>query len=154
MDLEGRQLRTGPARQVCDFFQALRQLAESRLLEVEDVTRSFLESRSTMEPVDRDVLVARVRSGEVTVLDVRPKEEYAAGHIAGALSVPLADLERRVADLPRDREIVAYCRGPYCVMALDAVDMLQSRGFTALRLEDGVPEWRARGLPVETGESR
>lgn len=140
--------------EVCDFFQALRRLAESRLLEIEDVTRTFLESRSALEGVDRDVLVARVRSGEVTVLDVRPKEEYAAGHIPGALSVPLEHLERRLAELPMDRAVVAYCRGPYCVMALDAVQLLQSRGFTAERLQDGVPDWRARGLPVETGEPR
>jgi rhodanese-related sulfurtransferase len=138
--------------EVCHFFQALRTLAESRLLEIGDVTRSFLESRGTMEPVDRDALVARVRSGAVMVLDVRPTEEYVVGHIPGAVSVPLGDLERRLADLPKDREIIAYCRGPYCVMALDAVELLQSRGFTALRLEDGVPEWKGRGLPVEVGE--
>jgi rhodanese-related sulfurtransferase len=138
--------------EVCDFFQALRRLAGSRLLEIEDVTRSFLESRGALEPVDRDVLVARVRRGEVTVLDVRPTEEYVAGHIPGALSMPLEDLERRLADLPKDREIIAYCRGPYCVMALDAVGLLHSKGFTAVRLEDGVPDWRERGLPVEIGE--
>jgi ArsR family transcriptional regulator len=121
------------------------------LLEIERVTRDFLQSRVGMEPVDREVLVARVRSGAVTVLDVRPEEEFQAGHLPGALSVPLADLERRLAELPRDREVVAYCRGPYCVMAVEAVEMLRARGYRANRMEEGVPDWRARGLPVHTG---
>ena len=137
------------SEEVCSIFRALRGLAESRLLEIEQVTRQFLEARGSMEPVDREALVARVRSGEVTVLDVRPVEEYQAGHLPGALSVPLSDLERRLGELPRDREIVAYCRGPYCVMAIDAVALLRKRGFHAVRLDDGVPDWRARGLPVE-----
>ena len=137
---------------VCDFFRSLRALAESRLAEVERVTREFLEARGTMEPVDRERLLDRVRRGEVTVLDVRPEEEYIAGHIAGAISVPLSQLDRRLADLPRDREIVAYCRGPYCVLAIEAVELLRTRGFEAARLEDGVPDWRARGYPVATGE--
>lgn len=136
--------------EVCTFFRALRGLAESRLLEIEQVTRHFLEARGSMEAVDREALVARVRSGEVTVLDVRPEEEYRAGHIPGALSVPLEELERRLAELPPDREIVAYCRGPYCVLAVEAVRLLRARGFVAVRMEDGVPDWRARGLPVET----
>ncbi|MBI2897942.1 MAG: metalloregulator ArsR/SmtB family transcription factor [Deltaproteobacteria bacterium] len=131
------------------FFRALRDLAESRLLEIAEVTRGFVEARGSMEPVDREVLVDRVRSGAVTVLDVRPPEEYRAGHLPGALSVPLADLERRLAEIPRDREVVAYCRGPYCVMAVEAVELLRARGFRAIRMEEGVPDWRARGLPVE-----
>ncbi len=135
--------------EVCTFFRALRRLAESRLLEVETVTRQFLEERGALEPVDREALVARVKTGEVTLLDVRPPEEYRAGHIPGALSVPLADLERRLAELPRDREVVAYCRGPYCVLALEAVELLRSKGFRATRMADGVPDWKARGLPVE-----
>jgi len=139
--------------QVCTFFRALRSLAESRLLEIEAVTREFLEARGGMEPVDRDVLVERVRRGEVTVLDVRPPEEYRAGHIPGAVSVPLPELERRLAELPRDREIVAYCRGPYCVMAIEAVELLRAHGFRAVRMEEGVPDWRARGLPVETASA-
>lgn len=133
---------------VCALFGALRRLAESRLLEIEDVTRRYLEARGALEPVSREDLVARVRSGEVTVLDVRPAEEFRAGHIPGAVSVPLDQLEQRLAELPRDREVVAYCRGPYCVMALDAVEKLRAEGFEAVRLEDGVPDWRARGLPV------
>ena len=136
--------------QVCDLYQGLRHLAERRLTEVEHVTRQFLEARGALHPVARDVLLERVRRGEVTVLDVRPPEEFRAGHIPGALSVPLAELERRMADLSRDRDIVAYCRGPYCVLAVEAVEILRARGFTAHRLEDGVPDWRALGLPVDT----
>ncbi|UCF45594.1 MAG: metalloregulator ArsR/SmtB family transcription factor [Myxococcales bacterium] len=137
--------------EVCAFFLTLRKLAESRLLEVDEITREFLEARNTMEPVDRDLLVERVRSGKVTVLDVRPAEEYLAGHIPGAVSIPLEQLEERLAELPSDREIVAYCRGPYCVMALDATDTLQSNGFEATRFEEGIADWRARGLHVAVG---
>jgi rhodanese-related sulfurtransferase/DNA-binding MarR family transcriptional regulator len=134
---------------VCAFFQTLRTLAEARLFEIEQITRTFLESKSALEPVDRSHLVERVRSGEVTVLDVRPPEEYQAGHIPGAVSVPLSELERRLSEVPRDREVVAYCRGPYCVMAIEAVELLRAHGFEATRMEEGVPDWRARGLPVE-----
>ncbi|MEE9133622.1 MAG: metalloregulator ArsR/SmtB family transcription factor [Gemmatimonadota bacterium] len=137
---------------VCDFYRSLRALAESQLAEIERITREFLEARGTMEPVDREHLLDRVRRGEVTVLDVRPVEEYVAGHIPGALSVPLDRLDGRLADLPRDREIVAYCRGPYCVLAIEAVELLRTRGFEAVRLEDGVPDWQARGYPVVVGE--
>lgn len=139
--------------EVCDFFRTLRELAELRLAEVERVTREFLEQRDQMEPVDRAALVERARSGEVTVLDVRPREEYRAGHIPGALSVPLAELKSRLTELPRDRDIVAYCRGPYCVLAIEAVETLRAHGFGAVRLEDGVAEWRARGFEVTVGES-
>ncbi len=136
-------------QQVCDFFRSLRGLAESRLAEIHQITRAFFEDRGAMEPVDRDSLLAKVRAGAVTVLDVRPVEEYQAGHIPGALSVPLKDLEQRLSGLPRDREIVAYCRGPYCVFALQAVEKLKALGFTASRMEHGVADWRALGLPVE-----
>jgi rhodanese-related sulfurtransferase/predicted transcriptional regulator len=136
--------------EVCSFFRSLRVLAESRLLEIEQVTRDFLKARTSLEPVDREALVGRVREGAVTLLDVRPEEEYRAGHIPGALSVPLSELERRLASLPRDREVVAYCRGPYCVMALEAVELLRQRGFQAVRMEEGVPDWRARGLAIAT----
>ncbi len=134
---------------VCSLYRELRTLAESRLLEIAAVTREFLDARGGMEPVDRDVLVERIRSGEATLLDVRPPEEFEAGHIPGAVSVPLGELEARLADLPRDREIVAYCRGPYCVLAIQAVEALRAKGFQAIRMEEGVPDWRARGLPVE-----
>jgi rhodanese-related sulfurtransferase len=136
--------------EVCAFFLALRGLAESRLLEIEQVTRQFLEERDVMEAVDRESLIERVQRGEVTVLDVRPVEEYQAGHIPGAISVPLGELKQKLADLPRDREFVAYCRGPYCVLAVQAVEMLRRSGFKAIRMSEGLPDWRARGLPVET----
>lgn len=139
---------------VCAFYRSLRRLAESRLLEIQMVTRQFLEERGALEPVDVEALIARVRSGEVTVLDVRPTEEYEAGHIPGALSVPLAELKRRLGEVPRGRDIVAYCRGPYCVMAVEAVELLRRKGFKAIRLEDGVPDWRARGLSIEVGRSQ
>jgi rhodanese-related sulfurtransferase len=133
------------------FLLAIRRLAEARLTEIRHLTRTFLESRGALEPVHDEELVRRVRGGEVIVLDVRPPEEYAAAHIPGAISVPLADLPRRLRDLRKRREVVAYCRGPYCVMALDAVDLLRRHGFRAHRLELGVPEWRARGWRVESG---
>jgi rhodanese-related sulfurtransferase/DNA-binding transcriptional ArsR family regulator len=139
---------------VGEFFLELRRLAESRLAEVERVTRQYLEQRGALEAVDNDDLVRRVRDGEVTLIDVRPREEYVAGHIPGAISVPLADLPKRIGELRKRRDIVAYCRGPYCVMALDAVDVLRRKGFRAHRLEHGVPEWRAQGWRVEAGDER
>ena len=139
---------------VGEFFLELRRLAESRLAEVQHVTRQYLEARGALEPVDNDELVRRVRDGEVTLIDVRPREEYVAGHIPGAISVPLADLPKRIGELRKRRDIVAYCRGPYCVMALDAVDVLRRKGFRAHRLEQGVPEWRAQGWRVEAGDDR
>lgn len=140
--------------QVSDFFLELRHLADSRLAEVQQVTRQYLERRGALEPVDNEELVRRVRAGEVTVIDVRPREEYVAGHIPGAISVPLADLPKRLRDLRKRHDIVAYCRGPYCVMSLDAVDLLRRKGFRAQRLEHGVVEWRAQGWRVDTGEDR
>ncbi|OIP43992.1 MAG: ArsR family transcriptional regulator [Deltaproteobacteria bacterium CG2_30_63_29] len=137
------------SEEVSDFFRTLRELAASRLLEIEQVTRAFLQERGSMEPVNGDALVARVRSGAVTLLDVRPAEEFRAGHLPGAVSVPLGELSRRLAELPREREVVAYCRGPYCVLAIEAVELLKKQGFSAIRMEDGVLDWRARGLPVE-----
>jgi rhodanese-related sulfurtransferase/DNA-binding transcriptional ArsR family regulator len=140
--------------QVGEFFLELRRLAESRLAEVQQMTRQYLEQRSALEPVDNEELVRRVRAGEVTVIDVRPREEYVAGHIPGAISAPLADLPKRLRDLRTRHTIVAYCRGPYCVMALDAVALLRRKGIRAHRLEQGVAEWRARGWRVATGEER
>ncbi|MDP3775359.1 MAG: metalloregulator ArsR/SmtB family transcription factor [Gemmatimonadales bacterium] len=137
---------------VAALYRALRGVAESRLAEIDRVTKDFLHDRGLLEPVDAEALRDRVRRGEVTVLDVRPAEEYRAGHIPGAISLPLAVLERRLATLPRDRELVAYCRGPYCVLAVEAVQRLRREGFRAVRLEDGVPEWRARGLAVAVGD--
>ncbi|MHB0867352.1 MAG: ArsR/SmtB family transcription factor [Thermoleophilia bacterium] len=138
--------------QVCSFFLALRGLAESRLLEIEQVTREFLEEKGMMEAVNREALIERVRSGEVTVLDVRPAEEFRAGHIPGAISVPLDDLEQKLTELPRGREVVAYCRGPYCVLAIEAVEVLRRNGFKASRLSEGVMDWRAKGFVIEAGK--
>jgi rhodanese-related sulfurtransferase len=135
--------------EVCRFFFALRGLAESRLTEVETVTREYFEQRGAMEALQGDELLRRVKRGEVTVLDVRPAEEYRAGHIPGALSIPVVELKARLKELSKDREIVAYCRGPYCVMAVDAVALLRRKGFRAQRMEQGVVDWRARGWRVE-----
>jgi rhodanese-related sulfurtransferase/DNA-binding transcriptional ArsR family regulator len=140
-------------RAVDDFYGALRGLAEERLAEVQQIARTFVEKRGSLEPVDREHLLARVQAGEVTVLDVRPAEEYRAAHIAGAVSIPLKELEARLAKLPKAREIVAYCRGPYCVLAPEAVEKLRARGYRAVVLEDGVSEWRARGLPLNVGDT-
>lgn len=136
---------------VCEFFQKLRALAEIRLAEVESIVRQFRERPERLEPVEKKALLRRVRRGEVVVVDVRPPEEYRAGHIPGALSIPLKDLKSHLSKLPRDQDSVAYCRGPYCVLATEAVELLKAKGFRALRLEDGVPEWRAHGLPVAIG---
>lgn len=135
---------------VSRFFLVLRRLAESRLAEIDQAADAFFGQGRAPEAVDAAELLRRVRSGEVTILDVRPVEEYRAGHIPGALSVPLADLRARLEKLPRRREVVAYCRGPYCVMALEAVEMLRGMGFMAHRLEQGVLEWRARGWRLQT----
>ena len=135
--------------EVCTFFFALRGLAESRLAEVEQVAREYFEERGAMEAVESEELLRRVRNGEVTVLDVRPPEEYRAGHIPGALSIPIGELKARLKELPKDREVVAYCRGPYCVMAVEAVELLRKKGFTAHRLEQGVIDWRARGWRID-----
>ena len=135
--------------EVCGFFVALRGLAESRLAEVDQVARTYFEERGAMDPVAADELRRRVKAGEVIVLDVRPIEEYRAGHIPGALSVPLSELSARLKELPKGQAIVAYCRGPYCVMALDAVELLRKKGFKAQRMEEGVVDWRARGWRVE-----
>jgi len=135
-------------QKVCEFFLAMRMLAESRLAEVEQIKRRFLRGREGMEPVDRQALLERVRKGAVTVLDVRPAEEYRAGHIPGAISLPLKELQLRLADLPRDQVIVAYCRGPYCVLSIQAVEILRARGFKAVRIEEGIQDFRAMGFHI------
>jgi ArsR family transcriptional regulator len=133
------------------LLAALRRIAESQSAEVERVVRSYFDDRDSLEAVSRSELVDLVSAGSVTTLDVRPRDEFALGHLPGAVNVPLSELERRLADLDRDKEIVAYCRGPYCVLSYEAVAMLRARGFRVRRLEDGLPEWRAAGLPVEAG---
>jgi rhodanese-related sulfurtransferase/DNA-binding transcriptional ArsR family regulator len=137
---------------VVALLGVLRRVAEARLAEIERITHQFLHERNALDPVDRDALAERVQRGEVTVLDVRPSEEFAAGHLPGAISIPLTELQRRLKELPRRKEIVAYCRGPFCVMGIDAVELLRAKGYRALRMEDGVAEWRARGLPVEASQ--
>ena len=137
---------------VCEFFHAMRVLAESRLAEVEQIKRRFLEGRDGMEPVDRKGLLKLVREGAVTVLDVRPVDEYYAGLIPGALSFPLKELALHLSELPHDQDIVAYCRGPYCVLSIQAVEMLRARGFQAVRLEEGIQDLRAMGFPIEVNE--
>lgn len=137
--------------EVCDFLNALRSLAESRLAEVEQIARDFLAEHGQFERLEQDDLIRRVLDSDVTVLDVRPPDEYAQGHLPGAVSVPLSELKQRIDDLPRDREVVAYCRGPYCVLAVEAVELLREAGIEAVRLEPGVQDWRALGLDVEVG---
>jgi DNA-binding transcriptional ArsR family regulator len=134
-------------------WAAIRELGEVRLTELEGVVREFLQHREELEPVGVQELKARLDDPQVLVLDVRPREEYRAGHIRGALSVPVPDLDGLLSQLPRDREWIAYCRGPYCVYSDEAVALLRKRGFSARRLEVGLPEWRAAGLPVETADA-
>jgi rhodanese-related sulfurtransferase/DNA-binding transcriptional ArsR family regulator len=134
-------------------MSALRRIAERNSAEVERVIRSYFDDRDSMEPVSRDELLEKLHAGAVTVLDVRPPDEFALGHLPGAMNVPLRELEARLAELDRVQEIVAYCRGPYCVLSYEAVAALRARGFRVRRLEDGLPEWRAAGLPVVTDDS-
>lgn len=136
---------------VVRFLTSLRDLAASQLAEVTAVSRDYFAARDELEPVGRADLLARAATGDVVVVDVRPEVEYRAGHIAGATSIPLTDLTDRLAELPSDTEIVAYCRGPYCVLAVEAVATLRAHGRRARRLEDGWPQWQAAGLPAETG---
>lgn len=135
--------------EVIRLLASMRKLAESQLAEVEQLIRVYLTVKDKLEPVPRSELLERARNGLVTVIDVRPPEEYASGHVPGAVNIPLKDLEQRLKELPREQEIVAYCRGPHCVLAFDAVAQLRAQGFQARRLEDGFPEWREAGLPVE-----
>jgi rhodanese-related sulfurtransferase/DNA-binding transcriptional ArsR family regulator len=135
---------------VLDLMHAVACVAERNVAEVEGVVRGYFHDRDAMAPVSRAELRKRVRQGLVTVLDVRPTEEFALGHLPGAISIPVGELKRRLSELPRNREIVAYCRGAYCVMAFEAVALLRAAGFKIRRLQDGLPEWRAAGLPVET----
>jgi ArsR family transcriptional regulator len=136
---------------VLDAMAAVRRVAERNVAEAQRVIDGYFRERDSLEPVSRDQLLDRMRDGDVTLLDVRPEDEFAAGHLPGALNIPLRQLERRLAALPVEQEIVAYCRGPYCVLSFEAVAALRDRGFNVRRLEDGYPEWRAAGLPVELG---
>lgn len=131
------------------LFGALREVAERHLNEVNELVTNFLEVKDNLEPVPPEELLERIQAGLVTVIDVRPPEEYAAGHLPGAINLPLSELEQHVDDLDSGREVVAYCRGPHCVLAFDAVALLRKKGFSASRLDGGLPEWRLKGLPVK-----
>lgn len=135
---------------VVALIGTLGRVAETRLAELEQILRTYIVARDELEPVPAVELMERVRLGLVTVLDVRPPEEFAAGHLPGAVNVPADDLVRCLKKLPRTLEVIAYCRGPYCLLSVDAVALLRMKGFKARRLEDGFPEWKAAGLPVET----
>lgn len=131
------------------LMAALRAVGQERLAEVDKLVKLYLDSKDGLEPVPAGELMQRARKGLVTVLDVRPAEEYAAGHIRGAINVPLTELQKRLVDIPREQEVVAYCRGPYCLMAFEAVAELRRRGRKARRLEVGFPEWKSARLPIE-----
>lgn len=134
---------------VLSLLADIRYVAEQHLAEVERIVRENFESRDNLTPVRRDELLGLVRSGEAMVIDVRPPAEYDAGHIEGAVNIPLESLPERLSKLPHDQEIVAYCRGPYCMLAFDAVEQLRQHGYRARRLEDGFPEWKVDHLPVD-----
>ena len=134
---------------VLGLMAALSGIAERNLAEVDRIRRTYFDERDSMEAVSREELWQRTRDDLVTVLDVRPPDEFAVGHLPGAVNIPMSDLEARLEELDRDQEIVAYCRGPWCVLAFEAVAALRARGFNVRRLEDGLPEWRAAGLPIE-----
>jgi rhodanese-related sulfurtransferase/DNA-binding transcriptional ArsR family regulator len=139
---------------VLDLLAGLRRIAERNIAEVDRVIRSYFNDRDSLEPVSREELLAKSRAGAVTVLDVRPSDEFALGHLPGAVNLPLRELEVRLAEIDPAQEVVAYCRGPYCVLSYEVVAALRARGFKARRLEDGLPEWRAAGLPVVVGTTR
>ncbi len=135
--------------EVVALMKALGRVGERNVAEVDRVMADYFRARDALEPVSREDLVSRLQDGMVTVLDVRPEDEFGVGHLPGALNIPLSELERRLGELPSDREVIAYCRGPYCVLSFEAVAALRERGYLVRRLEDGYPEWKAAGLPFE-----
>jgi rhodanese-related sulfurtransferase len=139
---------------VLDLVAVLHRIAERNVAEVDRVLRSYFYDRDSLEPVSREELLKRSRAGAVTILDVRPQDEFALGHLPNAVNIPLRGLESRLSELDRKQEIVAYCRGPYCVLSFEAVAALRKHGFKARRLVDGLPEWRAAGLPIIVGANR
>jgi rhodanese-related sulfurtransferase/DNA-binding HxlR family transcriptional regulator len=141
------------SERVADLWRAMRDVAATHVAEIESLVTAYLGPRDQLDEITREELTSRVRDGDVVVIDVRPAPEYAAGHIAGARSIPIHDLKRQLRTLPPDVEVVAYCRGPYCVFADEAVRTLRRRGRRARRLEDGFPEWRHADLPIETDEA-
>jgi rhodanese-related sulfurtransferase/DNA-binding transcriptional ArsR family regulator len=138
---------------VLDLLGALRTIAERNLAEVRQLIQSYFRERDGLEPLSRTELLRRIREKQVTVLDVRSPQEFASGHLPRAINVPLQDLKRRLKELPSSRQIVAYCRGPYCLFSYEAVAELRKHGYQALRLEDGYPEWKAAGLPIEASDA-
>ena len=137
---------------VFHLVRDLQSLSRRRLAEVEEVATLYIDGRDELEPVSIKELRRRLREGDVTVIDVRPTEEYRAGHIPGALSIPVTQLKRRLAEIPKSRQVVAYCRGPYCVYSVEAVALLRKHGYRARRANEGLPDWRASGLPIAAGE--
>lgn len=135
--------------EVTQLLEALQSVGEAHLAEVDRLVRSFVDARDTLEPVDAAELAARARKGMVTVLDVRPAEEFAAGHLPGAVNVPIVELRKRLKEFAKGKEVIAYCRGPYCLMSIEAVELLRAKGFKARRLDGGLPQWRLAGLQVE-----
>ena len=135
---------------ILDVLSALRRIAERNVAEVERIVRSYFNKLDGLEPVTRKQLLKLIRAGAVTVLDVRPPDEFALGHVPGAVNIPLRALKERLAEINPEREVVAYCRGEYCVLSFEAVALLRARGFRARRLEEGLPEWRAAGLAINT----
>ena len=135
--------------EVVELVRALGRVGERNVAEVSRVMTDYFHARDALEAVSREELIARLRDSLVTVLDVRPEDEFALGHLPGALNIPLGKLQHRLGELPVDREVIAYCRGPYCVLSFEAVAALRARGYLVRRLEDGYPEWKAAGLPVE-----
>jgi rhodanese-related sulfurtransferase len=133
---------------VVGLLGALSRVGERNSAEIARVTATYFRARDALEPVSRDELLDRLRAGTATVLDVRPEDEFADGHLPNALNIPLSQLERRLAELPAEQEIVAYCRGPWCVLSFEAVALLRQRGYRARRLQDGFPEWKTAGLPI------
>ncbi|MEO5580307.1 MAG: metalloregulator ArsR/SmtB family transcription factor, partial [Gemmatimonadaceae bacterium] len=140
------------SNEVVHLLRSVQAVARIGFHEVEHLARTYLDGRDELEPLTASELRDRLRSGKVTLIDVRPEIEYRAGHIKGAISVPLERLDARLRDLPRGRPVVAYCRGPYCLFAIDAVHRLRAKGYESLRLSDGFPDWAAAGLPIATGE--
>ncbi len=136
--------------EVVALIKALGRVGERNIAEIGRVVSEYFRARDALEPVSRDDLLSRMHDDLVTVLDVRPEDEFALGHLPGALNIPLAELECRLGELPANREVIAYCRGPYCVLSFEAVAALRTRGYRVRRLEDGYPEWKAAGLPVES----